>query len=1100
MALVPLDLKSGFYRNGTELEASNRWRDGSLVRWIDGSLKPVGGWAIKKSDFCNNVVRGMHAWQTNDGTAYLAAGSSNQLIAMTGAGTAYDLTPDDLTAGREDASVNTGYGFGFYGTGFYGQPREVTSSSIPQEATTWQLDNFGQNLVGLHQDDGRIFEWDLTTTVGSELVTNGNFATDTNWNKGVNWSISAGTAAYAQYQPTFDGNSLDIVAPGQDTIKIVGHNFSNNDEVTYSNGGGANITNLTSGTNYFITDVARITVDGSSGGTIVSGANRIIGASGFSNGDEIHYDNGGGTSISGLTNNTTYFAVNVTAGYFSVAATSNGAAIAIDVGTGTSHTFTKNKFKLAATSGGSAIDLQPNTNIIFNGDTEKNTTTDKITITNTFSNGDLVTYDANGVMGSGNFDVNGLVSGQDYFIVNATSSEFQLAATSGGTPIDLLPDKNATFNPDAPTTSATSITVTVASGTLYGGGTGNIFYLNGVANPPLTLVRGTTYTFDLSDSSVAGHPLVFTNGGADYLTGVTTTGVAGQAGASVTFAVDANAPATGLAYVCSVHGSGMGNLITTLSALEAAGPIDYTTDTITIANHGFVNNDKVKYDNNSGTNIGGLTSGSSYFVIGATTDTFQLAATSGGSAINLTAPGGTLGTGHTFNLVLGMAHLIRQNIGSSHQLQRVNFGNLDQTVSGLIALPDVQDSYDVTVDMLRVVADTNPDVKIKVTGTTTNTVSVHETLAVGSNIFRFGADDTSVKIEIIAQAFNTPAFLIDNISLRKQTVVEPIANAPINNKGIVVTEERFIFALGASGNSRKVSWCDKENNTVWAAAVTNEAGDQELATAGQIMCGVRTRGGTLIITDTDAHLAQYQGPPYVYGFQRVATECGTVARLAAVSTDIGAFWFGQESFHYFDGNSVKTLQCDVQDYVFSDFNSTQQSKIWGMVNGANSEVWWFYCSSNSNECDRYVAYDFVDNHWLIGNLQRTSGIGRGVFRYPMMAEHTTKSHIYNHEVGFNYDNEPIFCETGAIVVGNGDEILKVTSVIPDEKTQGDVDLTFKSKLLPNDTERSFGPFNPANPTAVRFSGRQIKMRVDGVSNVDWRVGVMRLDIKAGGTR
>ena len=306
--------------------------------------------------------------------------------------------------------------------------------------------------------------------------------------------------------------------------------------------------------------------------------------------------------------------------------------------------------------------------------------------------------------------------------------------------------------------------------------------------------------------------------------------------------------------------------------------------------------------------------------------------------------------------------------------------------------------------------------------------------------------------------------------------------------------------MGAGGNSRKVAWCDKENNTVWAPAVTNEAGDQELATAGQIMAGIRTRGGTLIVTDTDAHLAQYQGPPYVYGFSRVGTECGAISRLGLVTTDIGAFWFGLESFHFFDGNSVQTLQCDVHDYVFADFNSTQQSKIWGMVNGANSEVWWFYCSSNSNECDRYVAYDFVDNHWLIGNLARTSGVSRGVFKYPMMANHTTKSNIYNHEVGFNYDSEQIFCETGAIVVGNGDEILKVTSVIPDEKTQGDVDLTFKAKLLPNDTERNYGPFNPANPTAVRFSGRQIKMRVDGERNVDWRVGIMRLDVKAGGTR
>jgi len=170
------------------------------------------------------------------------------------------------------------------------------------------------------------------------------------------------------------------------------------------------------------------------------------------------------------------------------------------------------------------------------------------------------------------------------------------------------------------------------------------------------------------------------------------------------------------------------------------------------------------------------------------------------------------------------------------------------------------------------------------------------------------------------------------------------------------------------------------------------------------------------------------------------------------------------------------------------------------VDGANSEIWWFYCSANSNECDRYVAYDYKDNHWLIGNLARTAGVSRGVFKYPFMASHGTTSDILNHEVGFNYDNETVFCETGAIVVGNGDEILRITEVIPDEKTQGDVNLKFKSKFLPNDTERIFGPFNPTNPTSVRFSGRQIKMRVEGDQTVDWRVGIMRLDIKAGGRR
>ena len=40
----------------------------------------------------------------------------------------------------------------------------------------------------------------------------------------------------------------------------------------------------------------------------------------------------------------------------------------------------------------------------------------------------------------------------------------------------------------------------------------------------------------------------------------------------------------------------------------------------------------------------------------------------------------------------------------------------------------------------------------------------------------------------------------------------------------------------------------------------------------------------------------------------------------------------------------------------------------------------------------------------------------------------------------------------------------------------------------------------ANPTNMRFTGRQVRMRVDGARLADWRVGVNRLDAVAGGRR
>ena len=77
---------------------------------------------------------------------------------------------------------------------------------------------------------------------------------------------------------------------------------------------------------------------------------------------------------------------------------------------------------------------------------------------------------------------------------------------------------------------------------------------------------------------------------------------------------------------------------------------------------------------------------------------------------------------------------------------------------------------------------------------------------------------------------------------------------------------------------------------------------------------------------------------------------------------------------------------------------------------------------------------------------------------------------------------------------------RVTKVIPDEKTQGDVDITFKTRFYPNADETTHGPYTPANPTSVRFSGRQLRMRVEGARLADWRVGNMRIDATAGGRR
>mgnify|MGYP003299906581 CR=1 FL=1 len=113
-----------------------------------------------------------------------------------------------------------------------------------------------------------------------------------------------------------------------------------------------------------------------------------------------------------------------------------------------------------------------------------------------------------------------------------------------------------------------TFTVTAATGK---------FIIDGVDKPALTLYKGWTYTFDVSDASNATHPLRFSSGGSAYSTGVTVTGTQGQAGAKVQLVVPESQP-TSFIYYCTNH-SGMGNSITVKD-----DPIKTVSDNITNVN------------------------------------------------------------------------------------------------------------------------------------------------------------------------------------------------------------------------------------------------------------------------------------------------------------------------------------------------------------------------------------------------------------------------------------------------------------------------------------------------------------------------------------
>ena len=326
-----------------------------------------------------------------------------------------------------------------------------------------------------------------------------------------------------------------------------------------------------------------------------------------------------------------------------------------------------------------------------------------------------------------------------------------------------------------------------------------------------------------------------------------------------------------------------------------------------------------------------------------------------------------------------------------------------------------------------------------------------------------------------------------------------LSNAPTNCTAVLVTDSRQVMALGANGVGAKVAFSDQEQTNVWTPASTNAAGSQILQTNGNLILGKQLRGETLLLTTTDAHVARFQGPPFIFGFQQVGTGCGAVSANACVVANNAAYWMGKQGFFVYNG-STSSLRSSVGDFLFEDINESQSSKVFGVLNSAFHEIIWFYPSSDSIENDRYVIYNYRENTWSIGRLARTAGVDAGVFNYPNYV--SSDGYVYEHEAGYAYDSgDEVFAETGPIQLGNGDRLAVARQLISDETSAGAVTATFKTRNYPTATESTHGPFTlTRTPTAVRFQGRQIQMRVTGAAPESWRVGTMRLDVVPGSAR
>jgi hypothetical protein len=335
----------------------------------------------------------------------------------------------------------------------------------------------------------------------------------------------------------------------------------------------------------------------------------------------------------------------------------------------------------------------------------------------------------------------------------------------------------------------------------------------------------------------------------------------------------------------------------------------------------------------------------------------------------------------------------------------------------------------------------------------------------------------------------------------------PMANAPINNKYVFVTDERIVVALGAGGDPRNVAWCAQGDYTTWAPAATNTAGAIQVNSTGALMAGQRFAQGTyLLFTDIDVHVMSYIGQPFIYSLNRLGDKCGLIGPQAKAFVNGAIVWMGTSNFHVYNGAHA-VMPCEVQERVFADINVLQGAKVCAGVNSQFGEVWFFYPSALSSENDRYVVWNYKDNSWYCGKLARSAWADRGAWQYAVAAG--IDGHLYQHEQGWTDSGATrvgsVYAESGPFMVGNGDNVMDVKSILLDTDDGGaaNVGVSFLMRRNPQTPDVKIGPFSNPKPNGeidARFGAKQLKVRVELINDGPFDFGTLRLDAKKGAGR
>jgi|TARA_R100000081_G_C4813557_1_gene173027 hypothetical protein len=340
-------------------------------------------------------------------------------------------------------------------------------------------------------------------------------------------------------------------------------------------------------------------------------------------------------------------------------------------------------------------------------------------------------------------------------------------------------------------------------------------------------------------------------------------------------------------------------------------------------------------------------------------------------------------------------------------------------------------------------------------------------------------------------------------------------DVPTKNRTIAISfPDRHLIVGGTTAigttnlDPMLIRFSDQEDFTKFTPTATNTSGDQRLEVGNKIISIIPTKDETFINTDEAVYGMTFVGPPFTFSFRLLAVNCGAVALNGSISVDGNVYWIGKSNFFVYNG-TVQELPCTVKYFVFNRIQQRYIDKTYVGQNKKFNEIIWYYVSEDNTsgtvnpEPDSYVTYNYLENVWTVGTLDRNVWLDAQGFKTVPFA-FDSNGRLYNHESGTSADGSAMNCfvESSELEIDEtGNKTFLIDRIVPDATLSSDTNLflEFKCRKFPNGSEVTKGPFTITQSTekvSTRAKGRQISVKYSSTgTSDDWSLGDFRINAK-----